>query len=216
METFHALTNAMHVILGIVKILVISAVIFRVVTTQRQMASKITWFPEAFLRTTSGTRRRSRRRGPEGQELRKLGHNNTSLPVMDMERMDAGYFSDHTAITDYEEVELRQQHLDAADIRGPSMLTQPQAHDVNDINARGPCGMSRIMVAAVKGGGIDTGEDGEYDSAGATIQDLVAQGAELNATIDKTGETLLHLAAHYARAEASKLLLEAGACKYAR
>lgn len=46
---------------------------------------------------------------------------------------------------------------------------------------------------------------------GAVIQDLVAQGAELNATMDKTGETSLHLAARYARADAAKRLLDAGA-----
>lgn len=40
---------------------------------------------------------------------------------------------------------------------------------------------------------------------------LVAQGAELNATMDKTGETSLHLAARYARADAAKRLLDAGA-----
>lgn len=52
--------------------------------------------------------------------------------------------------------------------------------------------MTPLMVAAVKGGGLDTGEDEEED---AVIADLVAQGAELNATMDKTGETSLHLAA---------------------
>lgn len=58
---------------------------------------------------------------------------------------------------------------------------------------------------------MDTGEDDEDDTAGAVIQDLVAQGAELNATVDKTGETSLHLAARYARADAAKRLLDAGA-----
>jgi ankyrin repeat protein len=33
----------------------------------------------------------------------------------------------------------------------------------------------------------------------------------LNATMDKTGETSLHLAARYARADAAKRLLDAGA-----
>jgi Notch-like protein len=37
------------------------------------------------------------------------------------------------------------------------------------------------------------------------------QGAKPNATMDKTGETSLHLAARYARADAAKRLLEAGA-----
>lgn len=57
--------------------------------------------------------------------------------------------------------------------------------------------MTPLMVAAVKGGGggMDTGEEEEEDSTAAVIADLVAQGAELNATMEKTGETSLHLAA---------------------
>lgn len=55
--------------------------------------------------------------------------------------------------------------------------------------------MTPLMVAAVKGGGLDTGEEDEEDGTAAVIADLVAQGAELNATMDKTGETSLHLAA---------------------
>lgn len=80
-----------------------------------------------------------------------------------------------------------------------------------DVNVRGPCGMTPLMVAAVRGGGIDTGEDEEEDGTAAVIADLVAQGAELNATLEKTGETSLHLAARYARADAAKRLLDAGA-----
>ena len=39
---------------------------------------------------------------------------------------------------------------------------------------------------------------------------LKFSGAELNATMDKTGETSLHLAARFARADAAKRLLDAG------
>jgi len=49
------------------------------------------------------------------------------------------------------------------------------------------------------------------DSTAQVISDLLAQGAELNATMDKTGETSLHLAARFARADAAKRLLDAGA-----
>lgn len=80
-----------------------------------------------------------------------------------------------------------------------------------DVDVRGPCGMTPLMVAAVRGGGMDTGEDEEEDGTAAVIADLVAQGAKLNATMDKTGETSLHLAARYARADAAKRLLDAGA-----
>ncbi|KAJ9576576.1 hypothetical protein L9F63_025528 [Diploptera punctata] len=130
---------------------------------------------------------------------------------------EAGYASDHTAITDYDEGEPRvwtQQHLEAADIRqrtDTAILTPPSLDGTQDVDVRGPCGMTPLMVAAVRGGGMDTGEDEEEDGTAAVIGDLVAQGAELNATMDKTGETSLHLAARYARADAAKRLLDAGA-----
>lgn len=237
-------TNIQYVFLGVILALLAVGLVGVLVTAQRKRAAGITWFPEGFLRTSSGTRRRSKRRGPDGQEMRNL-NKNSSIPCMDVDinhhgqhvgpgqqwsddesdlpqptkRMrvfDAGYGSDNTGITDYEETEGRvwtQTHLEAADIRlPPSMMTPPQNIDgTNDIDARGPCGMTPLMVAAVRGGGIDTGEDDEEDSTAAVIADLVAQGAELNATMDKTGETSLHLAARYARADAAKRLLDAGA-----
>lgn len=55
--------------------------------------------------------------------------------------------------------------------------------------------MTALMIAAVKGGGVDTGDEEEDDATAVAIADLVAQGAELNATMEKTGETSLHLAA---------------------
>lgn len=234
--------NSKYVIIGILFVIVMAGVIFMIVTTQRRRAAGITWFPEGFFSTNSGTRRRSRRRGPDGQEMRNfnknggmglgldldinshgqhMGHSQqwsddeSEMPQRKrMRGLETGYSSDQTAITDYEEAEPRvwtQTHLEAADIRPTAMLTPPQGEVINDVNARGPCGMTPIMVAAVRGGGMDTGDEDEDDTAGAVIQDLVAQGAELNATMDKTGETSLHLAARYARADAAKRLLDAGA-----
>lgn len=61
--------------------------------------------------------------------------------------------------------------------------------------------MTPLMVAAVRGGGataagLDAGSsDVEDEQTAHIIQDLVAQGAQLNAAMDKTGETSLHLAA---------------------
>lgn len=60
--------------------------------------------------------------------------------------------------------------------------------------------MTPLMVAAVRGGGaaagLDAGSsDAEDEQTAHVIQDLVAQGAQLNAAMDKTGETSLHLAA---------------------
>lgn len=198
-------TNAKYVLFGILIVICIGGVIGIIVTTQRKRAAGITWFPEGF-RTTSGPRRHSRRRGPDGQEMRNL-NKNPSIACMDLDigshgphmgqqwsddesdmaqprkRMrgfETGYASDHTVITDYEEAESRvwtQQHLEAADVRPPaSMLTPPQNADPKDINAKGPFGMTPIMVAVVRGGGIDTGEDEDDESAGNHIQEMVAQG----------------------------------------
>lgn len=228
-------TNGKYVLIGIVMVICMAGAIFVVVQTQRKRAAGITWFPEGFMRTNSGARRP--RRGPEGQELKNLGKNQ-AIPGMELDsqhgqvsqysdddsyqgyplpakrgRVEPGYASDHTGITEYEEAVPRwtQAHLEAADMRPSAMLTPPQGENNHDINARGPCGMTPIMVAAVRGGGMDTGEDDEDDGSGAVIQDLVANGADLHATMDKTGETSLHLSARYARADAAKRLLDAGA-----
>jgi hypothetical protein len=108
---------------------------------------------------SSGQRRQSRRRGPDGQEMRNLnkqppGCIDVDIPPHTMggqhgggpqwsddesdlpppkriRACEAGYASDHTAITDYDESEPRmwtQQHLEAADIRqrpDPAILTPP-------------------------------------------------------------------------------------------
>lgn len=236
-------TNYKYVFIGVVIVVLGGLLVGVLVTAQRKRAVGVTWFPEGFLRTNSGSgqRRRSRRRGPDGQEMRNL-NKQPSVNCMDMDvangrvqsqwsddesdlppskRMRAiepGYASDHTAITDYEETEPRmwtQQHLDAAEIRRPDaggVLTPPSLEHDQDVDARGPCGMTPLMVAAVRGGGLDTGEEeDESDGTAAVIADLVAQGADLNATTDKSGETSLHLAARYARSDAAKRLLDAGA-----
>lgn len=70
------------------------------------------------------------------------------------------------------------------------------------------------MLASFCGGGLETDvaeeEDAEESSANI-ISDLIYQGASLAAQTDRTGETALHLAARYARADAAKRLLDAGA-----
>ena len=76
------------------------------------------------------------------------------------------------------------------------------------------------MLASLRtgGGGSECGLHGEEEeeSGGdepgpSVISDLIAQGATLAAQTDRTGETALHLAARYARADAAKRLLDAGA-----
>lgn len=102
---------------------------------------------------------------------------------------DNGYASDHTAVTDYDE--MWTQHI--PDTR--NVILTPPSMETHSVDVRGPCGMTRLMEAAVKGGGLDTGEEDDEDGTAAVIADLVAQGADLNAIMDKTGETSLHLAA---------------------
>ena len=70
------------------------------------------------------------------------------------------------------------------------------------------------MLAPFCGGGLEAEvpEDEEGDEASAgIIGDLICQGASLGAQTDRTGETAPHLAARYARADATKRLLDAGA-----
>ncbi|KAF1537914.1 hypothetical protein FQV10_0010250, partial [Eudyptes schlegeli] len=75
-------------------------------------------------------------------------------------------------------------------------------------------GFTPLMLASFCGGGpeAEAAEEEEGDEASAgIIGDLICQGASLGAQTDRTGETALHLAARYARADAAKRLLDAGA-----
>lgn len=70
------------------------------------------------------------------------------------------------------------------------------------------------MLASFCGGGLEpevTEDDDSEECSANIISDLIYQGASLAAQTDRTGETALHLAARYARADAAKRLLDAGA-----
>lgn len=145
-------------------------------------------------------------------------------PMKRIRSSEGGYSSDQTAMTEYDENDPRpwtQQHFDAADVPNapgmsaaaftpPNQFGSPDVSGV-EVDVRGPYGFTPLMIASYRGNGLDTGEDDEEDGSAAIIQDLLMQGAKPNATMDKTGETSLHLAARYARADAAKRLLEAGA-----
>ena len=127
------------------------------------------------------------------------------------------------------------RHHYAANISGAGVmaghsvlaLTPPQGDDhteaLSDVDVRGPGGFTPLMLASFRGGGLDIGleddscasgsaDGGELDDGSeAVITDLLAQGAAINAQTDRTGETPLHLAARYARADAAKRLLDAEA-----
>uniref|UniRef100_A0A3P8VH71 Neurogenic locus notch homolog protein 1 n=1 Tax=Cynoglossus semilaevis TaxID=244447 RepID=A0A3P8VH71_CYNSE len=75
-----------------------------------------------------------------------------------------------------------------------------------------PDGYTPLMIAFCSGGGLETGNSEEEEDASANvINDIIYQGANLHNQTDRTGETALHLAAHYARSDAAKRLLEASA-----
>lgn len=81
-------------------------------------------------------------------------------------------------------------------------------------------GFTPLMLASLRNGsspdcgsmlGDEEEESGADEPGTNVITDLIGQGASLNAQTDRTGETALHLAARYARADAAKRLLDAGA-----
>lgn len=73
------------------------------------------------------------------------------------------------------------------------------------------------MLASLRSAAPDCSLHGEEEEESgdepgpSVISDLISQGASLIAQTDRTGETALHLAARYARADAAKRLLDAGA-----
>lgn len=97
--------------------------------------------------------------------------------------------------------------------RAPDIIPQedPYASDTLLVPADG---FTPLMLASFCGGALEPmpAEEDEADDASASIiSDLICQGAQLGARTDRTGETALHLAARYARADAAKRLLDAGA-----
>ena len=71
-------------------------------------------------------------------------------------------------------------HLSAADLKNTDMLgalTPPQSEVMMnerlgvDVDARGPCGLTPLMVASFRGGGLDQGDlnEEEEDTRNAVI-----------------------------------------------
>merc|ERR1719336_2990346 len=122
--------------------------------------------------------------------------------------------TDISGFDDHDPRPWTAQHFNAADVKTSDILgalTPPQAEVtanerlVGDVDQRGPLGLTPLMVASIRGGGIDQGDvcEDEEDTSNAAIQDLIAQGSNIGAQMDKTGETPLHLASRYARADAA-------------
>ncbi|RWS31869.1 neurogenic locus Notch protein-like protein, partial [Leptotrombidium deliense] len=174
-------------------------------------------------------RQANRRLGkPDGQEMRHM-------KLMSFSNQDN---SDKTMVdTIYEEpIEVRNwstAHMEAygegANQNCNGLMTPPlqQQQQPQTVDVIGPGGLTPLMVAAAFRGappycgvtedntmelsapnGDSQQSPGEQTSI---IQELYKNGASINLTEEKRGETSLHLAARYARADAAKRLLDAGA-----
>ncbi|XP_078075229.1 LOW QUALITY PROTEIN: uncharacterized protein LOC144497660 [Mustelus asterias] len=108
-----------------------------------------------------------------------------------------------------------QKHIKAVvNIPQSVALTPPQENTESvDVDARGPDGVTPLMLAACAGGGLESGyaEAETQEGSASVIMDLISQGASLQPQTDVTGETALHLAARFSRADAAKCMLDMGA-----
>uniref|UniRef100_A0A4W3GEJ5 Neurogenic locus notch homolog protein 1 n=1 Tax=Callorhinchus milii TaxID=7868 RepID=A0A4W3GEJ5_CALMI len=217
---------------------VVSALLFLVcigvgvlVSRKRRREHGQLWFPEGFKVTDSSKKKRREPVGEDSVGLKPLKSSSDGALMDDNQNEHWAEddptdnkrfkFDDQTILSDHEDQtdhrQWTQQHLDAADLRIPSMApTPPQGEidsDCMDVNVRGPDGFTPLMIASCSGGGLETGnseEEGD-DASGNVISDFIYQGANLHNQTDRTGETALHLAARYARSDAAKRLLEASA-----
>uniref|UniRef100_A0A8C6QHG6 Neurogenic locus notch homolog protein 3 n=1 Tax=Nannospalax galili TaxID=1026970 RepID=A0A8C6QHG6_NANGA len=214
---------------GAIFLLVI--LVLGVMVARRKREHSTLWFPEGFALHKDIAAAHKGRREPVGQDALGMksmakGENlmgEVATDWMDTECPEAKRLKVEEPRAGAEEpVDCRQwtqHHLVAADIRvAPAMaLTPPQGDadaDGMDVNVRGPDGFTPLMLASFCGGALEpmpTEEDEADDASASIISDLICQGAQLGARTDRTGETALHLAARYARADAAKRLLDAGA-----
>uniref|UniRef100_A0A672LG93 Neurogenic locus notch homolog protein 2-like n=1 Tax=Sinocyclocheilus grahami TaxID=75366 RepID=A0A672LG93_SINGR len=179
------------------------------------------WLPDGFL-----AKKDSKRREPVGQDDFALKMTVTDPFVYDQSEWTppTSQMEDKPLLPvgvdgGVDRREWTLQHHKAADIT----LTPPQADidmDSLDVNVKGPDGFTPLMLASLRSGsspdcgsmlGDEEEESGADEPGTNVITDLIGQGASLNAQTDRTGESALHLAARYARADAAKRLLDAGA-----
>uniref|UniRef100_A0AAY4E4J3 Notch receptor 3 n=1 Tax=Denticeps clupeoides TaxID=299321 RepID=A0AAY4E4J3_9TELE len=222
-------------LMGMAAMLLLVILVVGMLIARRKREHSTLWFPEGFF-LKKETSSNKNRREPVGQDALGLKH----MPKT-VEESLLGDHSDQWIDADCPEAkrlkarllppscshicdavdsrQWTQHHLAAADIRmPPSMaLTPPQGEfdgDCMDVNVRGPDGFTPLMLASFCGGGLEmevVEDDDSEESSANIISDLIYQGASLAAQTDRTGETALHLAARYARADAAKRLLDAGA-----
>lgn len=220
-------------LVGTASLFLLVILVIGMLIARRKREHSTLWFPEGFFLKKEPSSNKNRRE-PVGQDALGLKH----IPKT-VEESLLGDHSDQwmddcpeakrlkveepSMLSDSEDAvdsrQWTQHHLAAADIRVPPTmaLTPPQGEfetDCMDVNVRGPDGFTPLMLASFCGGGLEAevAEEDENEECSANIiSDLIYQGASLAAQTDRTGETALHLAARYARADAAKRLLDAGA-----
>lgn len=221
-------------LVGIASLFLLIILVIGMLIVRRKREHSTLWFPEGFFLKKEPSSNKNRRE-PVGQDALGMKHmpktveesllGDHSDQWMDSDCPEAKRLKveEPSMLSDSEDAvdsrQWTQHHLAAADIRVPPTmaLTPPQGEfesDCMDVNVRGPDGFTPLMLASFCGGGLEpevTEEEENEECSANIISDLIYQGASLAAQTDRTGETALHLAARYARADAAKRLLDAGA-----
>ncbi|MED6258264.1 hypothetical protein ATANTOWER_005028, partial [Ataeniobius toweri] len=216
-------------LIGAAACIVLLILVLGVLAAKKKHKHGVLWLPDGFLSTKN-----DKRREPVGQDDfdmknfkthdDSMGDGNQSKRWLEDEAPSKKPRTEDKPLLPIpmdggvDPREWTLQHRKAADIT----LTPPQAEldaDCLDVNVKGPDGFTPLMVASLRHGagpdcslhGEEEDESGGDEPGPSVISDLIAQGANLMAQTDRTGETALHLAARYARADAAKRLLDAGA-----
>uniref|UniRef100_A0A8C2EQH2 Notch receptor 3 n=1 Tax=Cyprinus carpio TaxID=7962 RepID=A0A8C2EQH2_CYPCA len=211
-------------LVGVASLFLLVILMVGMLIARRKREHSTLWFPEGFFlkKETSSNKNRREPVGQDSLESLLADHSDQWIDT-DCPEAKRLKVEEPSILSDGEDAvdsrQWTQHHLAAADIRmPPSMaLTPPQGEfdsDCMDVNVRGPDGFTPLMLASFCGGGLEpevTEDDDSEESSANIISDLIYQGASLAAQTDRTGETALHLAARYARADAAKRLLDAGA-----
>ncbi|XP_055332270.1 neurogenic locus notch homolog protein 1-like [Paramacrobiotus metropolitanus] len=201
---------------------------------QRKRVRAATWFPEGLFDNKTGST--------------AVLNEHLTLPKSqaDLKKspQQGFHFSDASTVNSYcEEAEpvhnkrrkgnddLQQRSwthsgFDGGELKGRSdvyALTPPMQYGEDggcgvDANAKGPGGLTPLMLATMRGNGPDNDEEHLADDMAASniIRDLLYQGADIDAQSEKDGETALHLAARFSRPDVARLLLDNNADVNAR
>ena len=231
--------NLTFIVISLLLLLCIGILLGALVSNNRKKVARgITWFPEGFFTnqmpiSRSGrhhsnanataaascgdfSRSRGRRESnllshsnsirsgcPDGQEMRQFKSPRDDMMVDEKSQCAAVIYEEPSECRSWSSAhyEAFQPH----DSMTPPLPTP-------SIDSIGPNGMTPLMVASAFPMNLMNVDNPDMlcDSNNA-VHDLLMNGANVSLTCEKTHETCLHLAARYARADAAKRLIEAGA-----